>query len=58
MFLLFSLGVVFWLIYGIGVRSRPIIAANAVTLILAFAILALKIGYERNRPKAERGPRA
>jgi len=47
MFLLFSLGVFLWLVYGIGIGSFPIIAANAVTLALALAILALKIHYER-----------
>ncbi len=46
MFLLFSFGVACWLIYGIGLRSRPIIAANAVTLVLALAILVLKIRYD------------
>lgn len=47
MFLLFSFGVGCWLIYGIGIGSGPIIAANAVTLALALAILALKLRYDR-----------
>lgn len=46
MFLLFSLGLVLWLIYGIGLGSVPIIAANAATLALALAILALKLRYD------------
>jgi len=46
MFLLFSFGVACWLIYGIGIRSAPIIAANAVTLALALAILSLKLRYD------------
>ena len=46
MFLLFSFGVACWLIYGIGIRSAPIIAANAVTLALALAILTLKLRYD------------
>jgi MtN3 and saliva related transmembrane protein len=46
MFLLFSFGVGCWLVYGIGLESRPIIAANAATLTLALAILALKIRYD------------
>jgi MtN3 and saliva related transmembrane protein len=46
MFLLFSFGVVCWLVYGIGIGSRPIMAANAVTLALALAILALKLRYD------------
>jgi MtN3 and saliva related transmembrane protein len=47
MFLLFSLGVACWLVYGIGIRSGPVIAANAMTLVLALAILALKVRYDR-----------
>ena len=46
MFLLFSFGVACWLAYGIGVRSKPIIAANAITLALAIAILVLKLRYD------------
>jgi MtN3 and saliva related transmembrane protein len=49
MFLLFSFGVACWLVYGIGIRSGPITAANAVTLALALAILALKLRYDRRR---------
>ncbi len=47
MFLLFNLGLALWLVYGIGLGSFPIIAANAVTLALALTILALKIHYGR-----------
>ena len=46
MFLLFSFGVACWLVYGLGIGSAPIIAANAVTLALALAILALKLRYD------------
>lgn len=49
MFLLFSFGVACWMVYGIGIGSRPIIAANVVTLTLALAILALKIRYGRKK---------
>ena len=51
MFLLFSFGVACWLVYGIGIGSRPITAANAVTLALALAILILKLRYDR-RPQS------
>lgn len=47
MFLLFSFGVFCWLIYGIGIGSPPIIAANVVTLTLALAILFLKLRFSR-----------
>lgn len=46
MFLLFSPGLVLWLIYGIGIGSLPIILANVATLALALAILGLKLRYD------------
>lgn len=45
MFLIFTTGVLLWLIYGIEIRSLPVIAANGVTLVLAGSILMLKIRY-------------
>lgn len=45
MFLIFTAGVLLWLLYGIAIRSAPVVAANGVTLVLAGAILALKIRY-------------
>jgi MtN3 and saliva related transmembrane protein len=52
MFLVFSLGVFLWLLYGIFIRSFPVIVANAFTLALSLAILALKIRYDRRRRAA------
>jgi MtN3 and saliva related transmembrane protein len=43
MFLLFSSGVVLWLVYGVLIGSKPVIIANTITLILALSILGLKI---------------
>ena len=34
-----------WLVYGILIDDRPVIAANAVTLLLTFTLVALKIRY-------------
>ncbi len=51
MFLIFSLGVLLWLIYGIRIGSRPVIEANAATLVLSLAILLLKLRYDRQRRK-------
>ncbi len=45
MFSLFSAGIVLWLIYGISLRSFPLIFSNAITLALSLTILALKIRY-------------
>jgi MtN3 and saliva related transmembrane protein len=47
MFGLFSLGVLLWLSYGILVGSLPIVAANAVTLVLALIVIALKVRFRR-----------
>ena len=43
MFIVFSLGVFCWLVYGILIFQAPIIFWNAITLILALAILLMKL---------------
>lgn len=45
MFAIFCTGVLLWLIYGLLIHALPVILANVVTLILASAILVLKIKY-------------
>ena len=45
MYSLFSLGVVGWLIYGVLIESWPIIVANSITLVLACAVLCLKLKH-------------
>jgi MtN3 and saliva related transmembrane protein len=45
MYALFTLGVTLWLAYGIQLSSWPIIVANAVTLLLAGAVLVMKIKF-------------
>ena len=47
-FLLFSVGVFLWLVYGIDTGSRPVIASNSITLGLSLSILYLKLKYDRN----------
>ena len=49
-FLLFSVGVFVWLIYGLLVDSLPIILANALTLVLAVVIVSLKLKFDRATP--------
>ncbi|NEQ29373.1 MAG: hypothetical protein F6K28_62735 [Microcoleus sp. SIO2G3] len=39
----FSLGVSLWLLYGILIRSLPVIVSNAVTLLLTLIILWFKL---------------
>lgn len=46
MFSLFCIGLVLWLIYGIALSSPSIILANALTLILASALLVFKFTFK------------
>ena len=46
MFLIFTIGVLSWLIYGLIIDDLPVILANAVTLVLSFFILIYKILYK------------
>lgn len=45
-FLVFSIGTLIWLIYGLLLASWPIIIANGVTLVLALTILSLKLKWD------------
>jgi MtN3 and saliva related transmembrane protein len=45
MYVVFTTGVACWLAYGVALESLPIVLANAVTLLLAATILALKVRY-------------
>jgi MtN3 and saliva related transmembrane protein len=45
MYAVFTLGVSLWLVYGMYLNSLPVIAANAITLLIALLILILKIRY-------------
>ncbi len=47
-FLLFSVGVFLWLLYGLSIGSKPVIASNCVTLVLSVSILVLKLRYDRH----------
>lgn len=46
MYIVFSIGVLFWLIYGLHLKSLPIVLANAITLISSIYILHMKIKYK------------
>lgn len=45
MYSVFTTGVALWLVYGLLLGAWPIVAANAVTLALAMAILAMKLRF-------------
>lgn len=47
MFLLFSIGLVLWFVYGVLIHSLPVETANGVSLIFSSAILILKLRYDR-----------
>jgi len=48
-FALFSVGTVLWTTYGFLIDSLPVILANGSTVVLAVAILALKLKWDRGR---------
>ncbi len=45
MYALFTCGVAFWLVYGLMLGSWPIIIANIITLLLAGAVLVMKLRF-------------
>ncbi len=45
MYSVFTLGIFFWLLYGLMAGAWPVICANAITLALAAAILLMKLLY-------------
>jgi MtN3 and saliva related transmembrane protein len=46
MYIVFTVGIAMWLIYGVCIQVWPVIIANAVTLMLASFILVMKIIYK------------
>lgn len=54
MYALFALGVALWLVYGLAIRSLPVVAANAITLLLALVILCLKLRERREAARRDR----
>lgn len=43
MYLIFSLGVLLWLIYGIMLLSPALIIANSLTLVFSISVLIMKL---------------
>lgn len=46
MYIIFTTGIVLWLIYGLFIKDLPIIVANIITLALSISILIMKIRYK------------
>ena len=55
MYSTFTLGVALWLAYGVALGEWPIMAANAVTLVLATTILVTKIVVGRRQAGRQTG---
>lgn len=53
--LVFATGVACWFIYGLLIRSVPVVLTNLVTLTLVIAIMAMKAHFER-RPSRHVDP--
>jgi MtN3 and saliva related transmembrane protein len=49
MYATFTVGIALWLAYGLLLGAWPLVLANSVTLLLALAILAMKLRYGRRR---------
>ena len=49
MLILFIIGLICWIIYGLKINSIPILVANIITFIFNFSILILKITYSKNK---------
>lgn len=49
MYLILCTGITLWLVYGLMIGALPVILANALTLLLALAILTMKILWESPR---------
>lgn len=47
--LAFATGVAAWFIYGLLIRSVPVVITNVVTLTLVCAIVAMKVRFEKTR---------
>ena len=45
MYAIFTSGVALWAVYGLLIGSWPVIVANCVTLVLAGAVLVMKIRF-------------
>ena len=45
MYAIFTLGVALWLVYGLLLGAWPIIIANSITVLLACAVLLMKLRF-------------
>jgi MtN3 and saliva related transmembrane protein len=45
MYVVFTIGVAMWLVYGLLLGAMPIIIANCVTLLLAISVVVMKLRW-------------
>jgi len=45
MYLMFTVGIALWFVYGVALGSWPVIVSNVLTFLLAATILALKMRW-------------
>jgi MtN3 and saliva related transmembrane protein len=48
MLILFFIGIVLWLVYGIYIKSLSMIIANSITIVSSLLLLYFKITYGKN----------
>jgi len=46
MYIVFSMGILLWLVYGFYLNSLPMIIANAITLVSSIYILYMKLKHK------------
>ena len=49
MYSVFTVGIALWLVYGLRLGAWPIVVSNAITLLLATAILGMKLVYGKTK---------
>lgn len=52
MYTIFTIGIAVWLAYGFLLREMPMLVANSVSLVLACAVLAMKLKYGRQHAQS------
>lgn len=43
-------GLLLWVVYGVWIRSMPLIVTNVLTLLLAFPLLIMKVRFHKGEP--------
>ena len=43
--LIFAMGILLWLVYGIAIGNWPLIAANAISMMFTLIIIAMKLRH-------------